>query len=89
MLYIIGAIILLAACFIFGGENGCGCALFLIIGFILWRIGLLGWILGALGWILRMLFKVLQWILIRLINFVMNVWDFIDQTVLNFIVLAV
>lgn len=88
MLYIIAAIIILILGAIFGGESGCGLALFLIIGFILWRIGLLGIIFNIVGWVARTLFKVLEWIAIRIAHLYIRISEFFDDKALDLILIG-
>lgn len=88
MLYIIAAIVLLLLGAIIGGEQGCGCVLFFIIAFILWRIGVLGLILRLVMWVTRGLFSVLKWIFIRIVYYSMRIWEFFDEHVLDFILLG-
>lgn len=58
LLYIIGGIILF---FIFArlGSGGIGCFFLLILAFVLWRI-------GVLSFILRIVWKVAEWIIVRI-----------------------
>ncbi|WP_108671376.1 hypothetical protein [Peribacillus acanthi] len=89
MLYIIGAIIILLAGLIIAGEEGLGCAFFLIVGFILWRVGLLGIILRVLMWAGRLIFNVVKWILARIVYYGYRIGEFLDDRVLDFILLPI
>lgn len=88
MLYIIGAVILLAIGGMIGGSNGMGCVFFLLAGFVLWRIGVLGIMIRILSWVARVAIRIIEWILIRMVQAGARIWNFFDENVLDMIILG-
>ena len=74
---LLGILIIVLIVKIFGSlgiENGCGCLLVLVLTFVAWRLGVLGFIFG-----------ILRWILIRVVYYLLKIYEFFSETVFGFV----